>query len=75
MNEIKEAVTRLNRLVGNLLDIARVESGHVKPKMDWCDVADLINVAIKSVQKELSGHKLEIVIPVSKYRSCEWILF
>jgi two-component system, OmpR family, sensor histidine kinase KdpD len=58
--EIKVAVARLNRLVGNLLDIARVESGHVKPKLDWCDVGDLINVSIKSVERELAGHKLEI---------------
>lgn len=61
VGEIREAVARLNRLVGNLLDIARVESGHVKPKMDWCDVGDLINVTVKSVQKELSRHKLEIM--------------
>jgi two-component system sensor histidine kinase KdpD len=62
LGEIKEAGARLNRLVGNLLDIARVESGHVKPKVDWCDVGDLINVTVKSVEKELAGHKLEIVI-------------
>jgi two-component system sensor histidine kinase KdpD len=61
-NEIKEAVARLNRLVGNLLDITRVESGHVKPKMDWCEAGDLVNVTVKSLQKELSGHKVEVVI-------------
>ncbi|MDB6020683.1 MAG: Osmosensitive channel signal transduction histidine kinase, partial [Pedosphaera sp.] len=62
INEIKVAVTRLNRLVGNLLDIARVESGHVKPKLDWCDVGDLVNVAVKSVEREMAGHKLEILV-------------
>jgi len=62
VNEIREAVNRLNRLVGNLLDIARVESGHVKPKLDWCDVQDLVNVTVKSVRKELSQHKLELVM-------------
>ncbi|HEX4646890.1 MAG TPA: ATP-binding protein, partial [Verrucomicrobiae bacterium] len=62
LGEIREAVGRLNRLVGNLLDIARVESGHVKPKLDWCDVADLVNVTAKSLAKELAGRKLEIVI-------------
>ncbi|MDB6066518.1 MAG: Osmosensitive channel signal transduction histidine kinase [Pedosphaera sp.] len=62
VGEITEAVTRLNRLVGNLLDITRVESGHMKAKMDWCDVGDLVNVTVKSVQKELSAHKLEIVM-------------
>ncbi|HWF20140.1 MAG TPA: sensor histidine kinase KdpD, partial [Verrucomicrobiae bacterium] len=60
LDEIKVAGARLNRLVGNLLDIARVESGHVKPKLDWCDVGDLINVSIKSVERELAGHQLEI---------------
>jgi two-component system, OmpR family, sensor histidine kinase KdpD len=62
VSEIKEAATRLNRLVGNLLDIARVESGHVKPKIDWCDVNDLVNVTLKSVRRELAGHKLEVVL-------------
>jgi two-component system sensor histidine kinase KdpD len=62
VGEVREAVARLNRLVGNILDITRVESGHVKPKMDWCEVGDLINVAVKSVQQELTGHKLEINI-------------
>jgi two-component system sensor histidine kinase KdpD len=62
LSEIKEAVTRLNRLVGNLLDITRVESGHVKPKMDWCEAGDLINVTLKSLQRELAGHKVETVI-------------
>jgi two-component system sensor histidine kinase KdpD len=60
--EIREAAARLNRLVGNLLDSARVESGHVKPKMDWCDVSDLINVTLKSVTKELAAHKIEVTI-------------
>ena len=62
LNEIKEAVARLNRLVGNLLDIARVESGHVKSRLDWCDVGDLISVTLKSLQKELAGHKIEVKV-------------
>jgi two-component system, OmpR family, sensor histidine kinase KdpD len=62
ISEIKEATGRLNRLVGNVLDITRVESGHVKAKLDWCDVGDLINMAVKSGEKELAGRKLEIVI-------------
>ena len=32
VDEIQEATGRLNRLVGNLLNITRLESGHVKPK-------------------------------------------
>jgi two-component system sensor histidine kinase KdpD len=60
VDELQEATERLNRLVGNLLDITRVESGHLKPKMEWCDVGDLIHVTVKSVEKSLLRHKLKV---------------
>src|SRR5204863_1518260 len=42
--ELREATARLNRLVGNLLDMTRLESGPMKVRRDWCDVGDLVNV-------------------------------
>ena len=43
IGEINIAAERLNRLVENLLDITRLESGNLKPKMEWHSVNDLIN--------------------------------
>jgi len=60
VEEIQEASRRLNRLVGNLLDIARLETGHVKPKLDWCDVADLIQTTLKDLEGELRGHEVSV---------------
>jgi len=37
LDEILEANARLNRVVGNLLDVARLESGKVRPHLDWHD--------------------------------------
>jgi two-component system sensor histidine kinase KdpD len=54
VEEIQEATRRLNRLVGNLLDLARLESGHVKPHLDWCDVEDLIHATLKEIEKDLA---------------------
>src|SRR5882672_11345574 len=34
IGEIQEANDRLNRVVGNLLDVARLESGQVRPRLD-----------------------------------------
>ena len=31
IDEIRQASDRLNRLVGNLLDMTRLESGHLRP--------------------------------------------
>jgi len=61
--EGRAAARRLNRLVGNLLDQTRLESGALKPRVDWCDARDLVNAAIEGMRDELAGHPLEVVLP------------
>jgi two-component system sensor histidine kinase KdpD len=62
VGEIQEATARLNRLVGNLLDVTRLESGHVRAKLDWCDVGDLIYTTLRSLDRELEGRKVELQV-------------
>ena len=62
VGEIQEAARRLNRLVGNLLNITRLETGHVKPKLDWCDVADLVHATLKDLEGELKGHEMSVEV-------------
>ncbi len=62
VGEIQEAARRLNRLVGNLLSMTRLESGHVKVNLDWCDVADLVQVTVKELQKDLAQHRVTVGI-------------
>ncbi|RJP63992.1 MAG: sensor histidine kinase KdpD [Ignavibacteriales bacterium] len=52
INEIGVASERLKRLVDNLLDMARLESGQLKIKPEWNDINDLINSVIKRVVTE-----------------------
>ena len=63
IGEIHEAAGRLNRLVENLLDMTRLESGLIRPKLDWCDVRDLINSAVGKTAGELSGFHVAIDTP------------
>jgi two-component system sensor histidine kinase KdpD len=60
--EIQEAAARLNRLVGNLLDVTRLESGHVRAKLDWCDVGDLVQTTLRSLGRELKGREVKVVM-------------
>jgi two-component system, OmpR family, sensor histidine kinase KdpD len=60
--EIQEATDRLNRLVGKVLEITRLESGHVKPKFEASEVNDLVQMAEGETRKELARHKLTIEI-------------
>jgi two-component system, OmpR family, sensor histidine kinase KdpD len=62
VEEIFEATRRLHRFVGNLLDMTRLESGRVKTKCDWCDINDLLGLAVRETAKELKDHPLTIEI-------------
>ena len=61
--EIRTAARRLNRLVNNLLDQTRLESGALRPRLDWCDGHDLVNAALDGVREALEGHPFECAIP------------
>ena len=61
--EILKASKRLNRLIENLLNMSRLESGRITPLLDWCDIHDLINKVVENLKDELSPFSLHIVIP------------
>lgn len=52
LSEIDKASIRLNRQVENLLNMSRLESGMLKPKIDWCDMNELINSVIQKIFPE-----------------------
>jgi two-component system sensor histidine kinase KdpD len=60
--EIHLAAERLNRLVAHLLDMTRLESGMIQPKLDWCDIHDLIHSALKELEQELSHHTVSVSV-------------
>ena len=58
-----EEAQRLNRLVGNLLDMTRLEAGALKVKREACDAEDLIGTAIGQVEGRLVGRNVDINVP------------
>lgn len=61
--EIRTATRRLDHLVANLLNQTRLESGALKPQLDWCDARDLIGAARRAVAESLGGRQVRISIP------------
>jgi two-component system sensor histidine kinase KdpD len=61
-SEILKASKRLNRLIENLLNMSRLESGRITPKLDWCDIHDLINKVTENLNDELKLFLLHVVI-------------
>jgi two-component system sensor histidine kinase KdpD len=58
LESIREEAERLNRYVGNLLDMTRLEGGALNPKSDWTDVRDVLNAAAERVARRLGHRKL-----------------
>jgi two-component system sensor histidine kinase KdpD len=62
LHTIKEEAQRMNRFTSNLLDMTRLESGMLKPNEDWCDIQDIVGVAIRESEDILQKHNLQIHI-------------
>jgi two-component system sensor histidine kinase KdpD len=60
--EIHTAYEKLNRLVDNLLDMSRLESGMIKLNIEWHDIQDLISVVLKKLENELRGKEVKLEI-------------
>jgi len=62
-SEINTASIRLNRLVENLLNMSRLESGRITPHPDWCDAQDLVNSVSELLKYELESFTFKTHIP------------
>jgi two-component system sensor histidine kinase KdpD len=60
IDAIEEEAERLTRLIGNLLDLSRIEAGAVHPRTDWCDLLDVISTAVTHVHPSGSHARIQI---------------
>ncbi len=54
---------RLERLVGNLLDLSRLEAGALTARLDWCAPAEMAAGAVEAAEPLLDGRTVEIDVP------------
>ena len=62
INEISKASFRLNQQVENLLNMSRLETGFIKPKLDWCDISELVYDTVKKIEENKIDQKITINI-------------
>ncbi len=61
--ELLHAGERLNRVIENLLDMSRLESGVLALKLEWHDLQDLVGVVLTRLRKSLERHSVSVTIP------------
>ncbi len=72
---IEHEAVRMNRLVNNLLDMTRLESGTVELKKQWCDLEEILRASIAEVEpKRGSRHILVSVQEFFPLFYCDYVL-
>lgn len=64
LNAAKEDVERLTRLVNNLLDLSRIESGRLELNVAPVDVARLLELSAEPFHMQLQERKIELAYDV-----------
>jgi len=60
VHTIQDEAERLNRFIGNLLDMTRLESGAIEPQSDLVDLAEIVGSALERAKKVLAAHRVTV---------------
>jgi two-component system sensor histidine kinase KdpD len=60
---LREEMVRMSMLVTNLLDMARIESGDVKLKLQWQPIEEVIGSALAASRAALADHAVQTHVP------------
>jgi len=63
LSTVRDEAERLDRFVGNLLDMSRLEAGALGVKPESSEVADLVDVSCKRLARPLAQHRIVRDIP------------
>jgi two-component system sensor histidine kinase KdpD len=76
LGSILEEAERLNRFIANLLDMTRLESGAVAPKLEMVDLGDVVGSALHRAAKVLAQHEVVLsLLPVIPMLRLDPVLF
>jgi two-component system sensor histidine kinase KdpD len=64
IDNAREEAERLNRLVGNLLDMTRIEAGGLQLMPELCDVQDLVGSALEQAKRWVESRPVKVDVPV-----------
>lgn len=60
---IRDESERLASYIDNVLDVTRIRSGQIAPRLELVELADIVNAALRRKQKALGGHDVRVELP------------
>jgi two-component system sensor histidine kinase KdpD len=74
LESIEEEAERLSRLVTNLLDMTRLESGRVCVRREWHPLEEIVGAALTRLGRVLEGRQVTTELPSSLMVSADDVL-
>ena len=74
VSQIRQQILTTSRLVNNLLDMARIQSGGIQVNLQWNLLQEIAGSAIRSLSYLLDKHPLQIDIPADLLLYCDSLL-
>ncbi|HTA63906.1 MAG TPA: sensor histidine kinase KdpD, partial [Xanthomonadaceae bacterium] len=72
---VLDEAQRMNRLVGNLLDLTRLSSGSIALKRDWVSIEELVGAVLARLDEALAGRRVAVAIaPDLPLVACDEVL-
>jgi two-component system sensor histidine kinase KdpD len=65
LDTLAEEADRLNRLVGNLLDMSRIESGALHPAREWEDLSEIVGGVLARMRPQLHDRMVKTDLPAN----------
>ena len=62
LETVEEETDLLNSLVGNLLDMSRIEAGALEPHLRWNSLGEIVRGVVAKMRKQLQGYTVEICL-------------
>ncbi len=59
---IREEAERLGSYIGNVLDLTRIRSGQIAPRLELVELSDIIDAALRRKQRVLAGRELHLAL-------------
>lgn len=60
---LRDQAGAMHRMLSNLLDMARLQDGHVTLRCDWQPVEEVVGASTRALADALAGHALTIDVP------------
>jgi two-component system sensor histidine kinase KdpD len=59
---IREETERLASYIENVLDLTRIRAGPIAPRLEWIELADIIDAALRRKRKALAAHRVRVEV-------------